>query len=175
MVLNNLIIPEFKEYITTPNNPCCKVIDTTRLMVEILWWLQSASNEFNGSELSNKLLIDWEYALVMRYKREKNNKFYPTCTLSFITNEDNSKVTITQLQWANAKSVSYRFHASFSNIDYYLELIEESFSKKWIYVGVSDYYQAIEGSSHISNISKSYEKLKIWVSVLNKKYGLWDN
>jgi hypothetical protein len=36
--LNNLVIPEFekKEFLRTPRNKLCPVIDSTRLMVEIL-------------------------------------------------------------------------------------------------------------------------------------------
>lgn len=126
--LDHLYIPDFKEYIVTPHNKTCSVIDSTRLMVEILWWLRMASHEFSDSTFSSKMLLDGKYALVVRYKREKDGKYRPTCTLWF--DADANWVHIRQIQWSNDKSIAFRFHSSFNSTAFLLKLIEESFIKK---------------------------------------------
>lgn len=86
-LVENLQIPEFNEFKLQPNNTLCTAIDSTHLMVEILWWLKKAPGEFGDSEYSSKILIDWEYAIIIRYKREKDGKYHPACTLSFDEDE----------------------------------------------------------------------------------------
>lgn len=54
----HLVIPEFKNYITKPNNPTCVIIDSTRLLVEILGGLHPAPAEFQDSDYASKLLIE---------------------------------------------------------------------------------------------------------------------
>jgi hypothetical protein len=169
--LDHISIPEFSNFKQTPNNHLCKVIDTTRLMVEILWWLERSNDEFSESTYSSKLLLDWKYSLVIRYKREKDNKFHPAVTLSFDVDE-NENICIDQFQWSNDKHISFRFFSSFDSINFYLKLIEESFSKKWIYTYVKNIPDWLENASYASNAWKNYKKLTEWIKSLNDKYNL---
>lgn len=171
--LNNLVIPEFekKEFLRTPRNKLCPVIDSTRLMVEILWWAKEASGEFKDSEFSSKLLLDGQFALVLRYKREKDGKSYPACTLWF--DEDQfGNIQVNQLQWSKDKHIAFRFHSSFNSVAYYFELLEETFLKKWIYVWVEKFPEWLEWASYSSNAYNSYNILRTAIEWLNKKYGL---
>lgn len=171
--INNIVIPDFnsKEFKLTPKNPFCEIIDSTRLIVEVLWWLKQASWEFSDSELSSKLLIDGQYALVIRYKREKDWKYHPACTLSF-DEDENWNISLNQLQWSKDKHIAFRFHSSFNHISFYLKLIEESFSKRWVFVYVKNIPEWLEWASYSSNAFSSYNILRTWIIWLNKKYGL---
>lgn len=168
-ILDNLSIPEFKGFNHTPNNNLCDVIDTTRLMIEVLWWLEKSNDEFSSSEYSSKLLLDWKYSLVIRYKREKDNKFRPAVTLSF-DEDENKNICVNQLQWSKDKHISFRFFSSFDCINYYIKLIEESFSKKGIFVYIKNLPIWLENSWHWSNAYTNYEKLSRWIIRLNEKY-----
>ena len=132
--VSELVLPDFevKEFRLTPNNPICKVIDTTRLMVEVLWGMESAGTEIRDSDFSHKVLIDGQYALVMRYKREKDGTYRPACVLSF-DEDEGGNITLNQLQWSHDKHIWYRFHSSFNQVGYFVKLIEESFIKKGIF------------------------------------------
>lgn len=170
-LLDNIHIPEFKNHKLTPNNPMCQAIDSTRLMVEILWWTQYSQSEFEQSTYSNKLLLDWQYALVIRYKREKDDTYYPAVTLSMDSDEDD-KISINQLQWSKIKWIAYRFLSTFDSVNYYLKLIEESFTKKWIfvYVKVADNFYQNEWVSN--NAYKNYDLLAKGIERLNTKYWI---
>ena len=169
-VLDNISIPEFGEFKQQPNNVSCLQIDTSRLVVEILWWLEVASTEFSSSTFSSKLLLDGRYALVVRYRREKDWKYHPACTLSFDEKTDKS-ICINQIQGSN-DNIAFRFFSSFNNISFYLLLIEESFSKKWIYVYFNDDNLLLEWLSIVSRANENHKILVLWINALNKKYWL---
>lgn len=168
-----LVLPPFesKEFRLTPNNPICKVIDTTRLMVEVLWGMAPAGQEVKDSEFAHKVLIDGQYALVIRYKREKDGTYRPACVLSF-DEDDQGNIMINQLQWSHDKHIGYRFHSSFNQVGYFLKLIEESFLKKWIFVEVKKYPNGIDGAVMKWGAYKNYEILQTALEWLNRKYGL---
>lgn len=173
-LVENLQIPEFNEFKLKPNNTLCTAIDSTRLMVEILWWLTKAPGEFGESEYSSKILIDWEYAIVIRYKREKDGKYHPACTLSF--DEDESwNVVINQIQWSKDKHIAFRFHSSFNNLAFYMKMMEETFSKRGIYVYVKDIPDWLEWASYSSKAYNSYNILRTAIIGLNRKYNLKNN
>lgn len=168
-----IVIPEFdkEDFNRTPNSPVCKAIETTRLLVEILGWLQSAQWEFNESEYSSKIQLDGDYALVVRYKREKDNKYHPACALSF--DQDNAgNICINQVQWSKDKHSAFRFHSSFNHLEFYIQLIEETFIKNGIYVSVKDLPDGIEWASYSSKAHRSYEILQTAIIGLNSKYGV---
>lgn len=171
--LNQLVLPKFesKEFRLTPNNPICKVIDTTRLMVEVLWGMSPARQEVKDSEFGHKVLIDGQYALVMRYKREKDGTYRPACVLSF-DDDDEGNIMINQLQWSHDKHTWYRFHSSFNQVGYFLKLIEESFSKKWIFVEVKKHPNGIDGAVMKWWAYRNYEILSTAIEWLNRHYGL---
>lgn len=146
---NALEIPKFNDFLTKPNQPMCRVIDSTRLMVEVLGGMKPASAEFNGSEFSSSLLLDGEMALVVRYKREKDGKYRPACTISFDATEDGG-IHIKQIQGSNDKKIAYRFHASFNTIDFFVELIKTSFITKGIPVTVEEIPNGLECSDNLA-------------------------
>lgn len=171
--INDIIIPDFnsREFKLTPKNSLCQAIDSTRLMVEILWWLEKAQSEVNQSEYSSKLLIDGDFSLVMRYKREKDGTFRPACILSF--DQDNAwNIIINQLQWTKDKHIWFRFHSSFKHIEYFIKLIEESFIKKWIYVEVKNIPEWLEWASYSSKAFSSYNILRESIKRLNREYSV---
>lgn len=162
-------VPEFREFITTPRNSTCLIVDSTRLMVELLWWVHSASTEFWDSSLSSKMLLDGKYALVMRYQREKDGQYRPVCTLWFNANEDG--IQIRQIQWSNDKKVAFRFHSSFNTTAFLLKLIEESFLKKNIPVHAVPFPQWLEDASYSSRASERYQIFRTWIEGLKTKYS----
>lgn len=167
--INNISIPEFDNFKLTPNNDLCKAIDTTRLMVEVLWGLKPAQSEIGESEYASKILIDGDFSLIMRYKREKNWNYHPACILSF--EQDNSgNIYINQFQWTKDKHIWFRFHSSFRHIEYFIKLIEESFIKKWIYVEVKNFPEWLEWASYSSKAFWSYNILRWAIKRLNQEY-----
>jgi hypothetical protein len=140
-------------------------------MVEILWWVDTAIWEFKNSDFSSQMKIDWDYSLVIRYKRERDNICRTACALSFDLDEE-WNICINQLQWSNDKKVSFRFHSSFNDIGFYAKLIEESFSKKWIYVYVTKIPVWLEWASYSSKAGVKYNTLSNICTAFNNKYGL---
>jgi hypothetical protein len=138
-----------------------------------LWWLKPASEEFKESELSSRLLLDWQYSLVIRYRKEKDWKYYPACALSF--DLDENWIIINQLQWSKDKKISYKFNSSFNSVHFYIDLIEQTFSSKWIFVSVTPTPKWTEEFCNESEVIKKYERLRIWIEKLNKKYWLTKN
>jgi hypothetical protein len=167
-LLDSLEIPEFSEYIKTPNNDSCLVIDSTRLMVEILGWVNIASGEFADSTYSRKMLIDGDIALVIRYRREKDNTYRPACAIGF--NRIEWGLHIQQLQWSNDKNVAFRFHSSFNTPAFLLKLIEESFIRKWILVTTELFPSGLENASYASRASERYRVFRSGVEWLKMKY-----
>jgi hypothetical protein len=167
-MLNHLHIPDFKEFIITPHNRSCLIIDSTRLIVEILWWVHKASGEFWNSTYSNKMLLDGDVALVIRYKREKDGKYRPTCTLGLDINEDG--IHIRQIQGSNDKNIAFRFHSSFNTTAFLLKLIEESFIKKGIPVYTDIFPKWLEDASYSSKASDRYMIFRSGIEWLKRKY-----
>lgn len=167
-ILDHLEIPDFHEFITTPNNSSCVIIHSTRLMVEVLWWLQPANAEFGQSTFNTKLILDGSLSLVIRYKREKDEKYHPACVLSF--NENNQGIHINHIQWSSDKSVAFRFHSSFNSPAFFLRLIEKSFIEKGIPVTVEKFPTGIEGASYSSRTSERYNIFWSAIEGLKKKY-----
>lgn len=167
-IFDKLVIPDFKEYLQKPHSATCPIIDSTRLMVEILGASGSAGAEFNNSTYSNKMLIDGSIALVIRYQREKDNTYRPACVISF--NKTPDWLHVQQIQGSNDKSVAYRFHSSFNTTAYLLKLIEESFIKKWIPVTVDLFPTWLENASYSSRASQRYEIFRSWIHWLQNKY-----
>lgn len=172
-LFDTLHIPEFHEFIVQPYNSTCPIIDSTRLMVEILWWLHVASGEFWDSYFSSKMLLDGNYAIVVRYRREKDSIYRPTCAIGF--DADESGVHIRQIQWSNDKHVAFRFHSSFNTPAFFLKVIEESFIKKWISVTVEPFPKWLEDVSYASKSRERYQILWSAVEGIRKKYekNLW--
>jgi hypothetical protein len=166
--IEHISIPEFSEFIVTPNNPACDIIDSTRIMVEILWWLSHAWDEIEGSTFSNRLILDGQYALVVRYKREKDGQYRPACTLSFDVHENG--VRIQQIQWSKDKKVGFRFNSSFHTSGFLLRIIEESFIKKWIPVTVEQFPKWLENAAYGSRAMSRYDSFRAGVEWLQRKY-----
>jgi len=75
------------------------------------------------------MLLDGGFALVMRYKREHDEKYRPTCTMGYDV-DDRGAIRINQIQGSRDRNVAFRFHSSFQTNAFLLKLLEESFLKK---------------------------------------------
>ena len=161
-------IPEFDSFIRHPRNQACITIESTRLMVEILGWLESASVEFWESDFSSKEILVWEYALIIRYKREKDGKVRPACIIGF--DIDNTWLHIHHIQWSSDKSVAFRFHSSFDTSAFLLKVMEESFLKRWIPVTMEPFPDGLENASYGSRAIERYERFRTGIEWLRSKY-----
>ena len=166
--LDHIEIPNFQEFITKPRNPTCLIIESTRLIVEVLWGIKSASWEFSESKFSNKMLIEGDFALVIRYRREKDNSYRPTCVISFDARDDG--IYIRQIQGSNDKNVAFRFHSSFNKMAFFLKVIENSFLKKWIPVTVESFPTWIENASYASQAREQYNLFALVVRDMHHKF-----
>jgi len=167
-ITNYINIPEFEKFIRKPNNNTCKIIDPKSMLIEVLWWYKKNTDEFELSFFSDKLILDWDYSIVLRYKREKDKKYYIVWTLSFSC--INKKIIIKQLQWSKDKKVSYRVNACFDNTLFYINVLENSFSKKWYYIELEKHPTWIENMSFNSKADINYFVLWKYVNILNIKY-----
>ena len=172
MPLNNLYIPTFQQFITVPFNATCQQIDSTRLLVEILGWLESAAGEFNESSYSSKILLDGSLAIVIRYKRERDGKYRPACTMGYDMDESGG-IRVNQIQGSRDKSIAFRFHSSFRTSAFLLKFLEESFIKKWIPVYMEMYPPGIENASYASGALDRYRIFRTALLGLNDKY-FWE-
>ena len=166
--LDYIEIPNFQDFIMKPKNPTCLIIESTILIVEVLWWIESASWEFSDSGFSHKMLIEGDFALVIRYRREKDNTYRPTCVISFDTKDDG--IYIRQIQGSNDKNVAFRFHSSFNTTAFFLKVIEDSFLKKWIPVKVESFPTWIENASYASQARERYNLFALVVRDMCYKY-----
>jgi len=172
--INNIKFPELKNYLQKPNDPTCKIIDSTRLMIEILWWINTSSYEFNLSDGWEKILLDWKYAMIFRYKRETDEIYYPSFIFSFDI-DDYGNICIKQIQWTKQRKVAYRYSSSFDSIKYITDMIEENFSKNWVYVYVNRFQSGLEDAWNTCRAFWSYERLDKEIRLLNFKYDLQKN
>ncbi len=129
----NLVLPEFDWFTRKPRAAECKVVDTQRIIAEILWGKTDAREESQKSDFSHENIIAGQYAVVLKYRREKDNKTYPAISMSYDL-DDEWNVIIRQIQRAQNKKVSFRFHSSFDSNKYFMKLIQENFTDKWIKV-----------------------------------------
>ena len=147
--------PDFSEFLQTPNNPTCKLIDVTKLKINIIISWEKQENK--------SLLIDWNFAFVLKYKWD----------VAYILGFDffENRVSINQLQWT--KKRWYRINSSIKILDYFVKLIEDSFLKKWIKVEVN--ISAIKDFTNLLVDRKpwainNYLVLERRISNLNKDY-----
>ena len=165
---HELKIPDFRNFLTNPHNPCCKIIDSTRLLVEIAGGIYHAEWEFSGGTYWNSLIIDGKYALIIHYKRESSNIYTPTCVLSWDTTDDG--IILKQLQWSRNKSVAYRFHSTFQSVPFFLWVLEQSFFQKGIPVKLEQFPTWVENWAHNSRAFSRYEQMAEWLRILHEKY-----
>lgn len=80
---------------------------------------------------------------MFRYKREKDGKYHPACSMSFRVS-DSGCIHVCQIQGSNDKKIAFRFHSSFDIHSYLIKVLEESFIKKGIPVTVERFPTGIE-------------------------------
>lgn len=153
LAFHDITVPSFNEFIRRPNESFCAKIDANRLLVEMI----GGAGSFMDSTFSSKMLLWGQYSLVMRYRREKDEKYRPTCALSLDFDED--RVLVTQLQGSNDKTVAYRFASSFDSVWYFALLLEEAFIKKGIPVEVEKFPEGIEWAGYNSTAISKYQQL----------------
>ena len=163
-ILQYLEIPDFKDFILQPRNQSCEVIESTRIIVEVLWGLLWASEEIKWDEFERKVLIDWGYALIFRYQREQDGKYRPAAIVWFDYEETTGKVVINQVQWTKDNKVAFRFNSSFNLIAFLSRLMSSSFTRKWIPVEVAESPTWVEWASYASGALEKYRALARSVS-----------
>ncbi len=128
-----------------------------------------ASAEFEESSYSNKLNIDGNFAFVMRYKRERDGTYRPTCSIGYDV-DDTGAIVINQIQGSKDRHTAFRFHSSFNTNAYILKLLEESFLKKGIPVHMKPFPTGMEHASYASKSIERYRVLESALIGLNAKY-----
>ena len=78
-------------------------------------------------------VLGWSNAIVLKYRREKDGKTYPAVSMSYDFDDD-WNVIIRQIQRAQNKKVSFRFHSSFESNRYFIDFIRDNFTNKGIRV-----------------------------------------
>lgn len=131
--IHDLHLPEYEWFTRKPRAHECQMIDTKRIIAEILGWEQDARQESMGSKYNQQNTLAGQYAVVLKYKREKDNETYPAVSMSYDIDTDGN-IIIRQIQRAQNKKISFRFHSSFDSNKYFLKLIEENFTQKGIKV-----------------------------------------
>lgn len=165
-VFQSTAVPAFQHYIRTPKaQSLCKRIDASRIMVEII----TGFGDYSDSDFSRKMLIDGQYALVMRYRREKDEKYRPACALS-MDFQSNGSVVVRQLQGSNDKNVSYRFASSFDSVAYFADLLEEYFIKNGISVEVLKSPKGLDNAAHNSQAISKYQHLSQRIQVAKDRH-----
>lgn len=161
--ISNIKLPEYNPYIQKPHNSACKIIDSTRLMIEILWWINTSSYELSLSKWWEKILLDWKYSFLVRYKRESDETYHPSLVFSFNIDEKGN-INIRQIQWTKQSKVAYRCNSSFDYINYFTEMIEDNFSKRWIYVYINKYQSWLDNAWNAEKAILRYDRLanNIW-------------
>ena len=159
-------IPDFDTFLRTPRSTTCKPLDVNRIVVEILWWVKSASDEFLESSYPNSTIIGWENAIMLRYRREADESVRPTICLAFDVNEE-WNIVVKQIQGTLDKKVAFRFWSSFDSVWYFMKLIDESFIKKWIRVELENIPEGLEAASNSSRASEMYEVVRRKFETLN--------
>lgn len=148
-------IPDFSDFLQTPNDSTCKLIDLTKLEINtIISW----------NNLENKNLeIEWDFAFILSYKWDI------ACILGFTYDE--TGLVINQLQWT--KKRWYRVISSINIVNFFTKLAEEFFLKKWIRVRVNIPVIEDFANSWINKnfwTSTNYIKLKRELNALNEIY-----
>lgn len=133
--------------------------------------MEEAFYEYNRSDDHEKLKIDWEVSLVLRYKREKGDTTRIVCVLSYDV-DIYWNIIIQQLQWSRDKRVAFRVNSSFDTVEFYSRLIEYSFSRKWTFVELKKFPEWIENASYNSKANFNYESLRWMLNQLNRKYNI---
>lgn len=152
-------IPDFKEYLLSPNNTECIWINPNNLILEILWWSELAVKEYSKWEYCWGLDIEWSKAFVLRYRRERDNKAYPVSVLSY-DEVDWWSIKIVQLQWARNKHVWFRVNSWFNIIFFFWDLINSIMWDKYMWdVKISETPNWLECSSDPYRTFWNYEKL----------------
>ena len=131
--IHEIRLPQYEWFTRMPRAHECQVIDTKRIIAEILGGNKDARQESMDSKYSQQNTLAAQYAIVLKYRREKDNETYPAVSMSYDIDTDGN-IIIRQIQRAQNKKVSFRFHSSFDSNKYFLKLIEENFIQKGIKV-----------------------------------------
>ena len=162
----NIYIPAFEGYTRVPHDTNCIWINTRNIIAEILWWEHLASIEIQDSFKWKDILIEWEYAIVLRYKREKDNQTYPAIVMWFDITDD-SEIIIRHIQGTKQKKIAYRFASSFDYVSYLITLIRENFTDRWVHVSLPSVPTNLEWASYWWGSFQMYHDLRRKLEILN--------
>ncbi len=127
--IHDIELPAYNNFIRKPRAAECQIIDTKNIIAEILGGEKDAREEVQTSYLSDKNLLAGRYAVVLKYKREKDNRTYPVISMSY-DRDETGDIIIRQIQRASTKNMSFRFQSSFDSVGYFIELIRTNFTNK---------------------------------------------
>lgn len=164
--IGDITLPEYHGFIRDGHENTCLWIDANRIIAEILWGDNTAIDEVRLWEKAEKVLIEGKYSIVLRYKRESNDEAYPAVVLGFDISEEND-VIIRHIQGVKQNRISYRFSSSFDTFGYFVKLIEENFTKKWIRVWLPAVPTNLDSASYGAQSPYKYEQLRKKLETLN--------
>ena len=161
----DLTLPEYEKFTRKPRDPDCKSIDTQRIVAEILWGCEDARVESEDSAFSHLNPLAWAYAVVLKYKRERNGVTYPVISMSYDIDET-WNIIIRQIQKSGTKKVSFRFNAGFDSVKYFIELVKENFTQKGIkvYMPIPEW---IDGITYTSTAIQEMQNIQVKLDNLN--------
>lgn len=158
---------DFSRYIRIPRDKYCTILDPKRMETEFF----PKDREKLITTNPDRLLIEWPYAIILGYRREKNEQYYRGFVLSF-NYDERSGITVTQLQWSTDKHIGFRMASSLNYLDYFVDLLEESFLKKHIPVTVTTAPNGLDNARPTAGSQDVYNIMRSRLTVLSEKYGL---
>lgn len=167
--ISDISIPPFEGYTRNPRDKGLLQIDIKNIIAEILGWEYGAWNEVQKSFKWSEIPLEWEYAIILRYKREKDKKTYPAIVMGFDIKKDTNSIVIRHIQGTKEKRIAYRFASGFDYVWYLVKLIQENFTEKWIYVYLPNVPINLESASYWAQSIKMYDALRIKLETLNAR------
>lgn len=157
-------VPRFEEFAT--RHPTLH-LDTQRLILEVLWDVDSAQQEYNSANLFAKSVAMWgRKAFMLRYKDPKTGNFFPVSYMSY-DEDSEGNIHIHEIQGTRQGKVSYRVYSSFRVFDFFLKLVEENFTKKGKRVTIETAHYGMETIANVSNAAWRYEDFQKQLTRLN--------
>jgi hypothetical protein len=158
-------IPDFDTF-TRKNSSLS--IDTNRIIIEVLWWIENAMKECNSGRYLSKQINMWgKKAFVIRY-RDKNNIYRPVSYMSYDELSE-SHIHISEIQGTKERKVSYRFYTAFDVFSFFTKLIEQNFTNQGKKVTIDNVPDGVECIADKSNVPDKYIRFQRDLGILNSR------
>jgi len=165
--IGDIKTPDFSPYTRIPNSINCKKLDTKRIVAEILWWERPASKEVLWSFNWEQVTIDWQYAIVLRYRRERDGKSYPAVVMWYDIWDQNNEVIIRHIQKIPQKKIAYRFNSGFDCFSYFWNFMKQNFTDNGMKISMPIIPIWLDGCDHHSQLYVNYDQLRQKIEILN--------